>query len=255
MSQSNHDSFLIFSDSGGREHLPTPFDWDNGDVNPEVVLVSGESYALYIKGNVPAISTISNGVSDFPVTSSATSISGLAFTHTLLTFSIGGGIPSGGYFFKAGSLVSQEVAVLTAGEAAIDTAYVEFSNVLTLGDFYYPYAEGFVNKIRIRLNTLGTRPFTDKKTYSTSSDGNSIRSRKVNLWGRRELYTTFQTVDYRDFIHLACEMMTHHETIKINNIQYSFRDDSLYTFEPNGTLMSNGEFGLTRNDSILVIRS
>lgn len=254
MAQVNHDSFLIFADSSGREYLPTPFDWHNGDVNPEVILVSGESYALYIKGVVPAISAISDGVTDYAVTSSATAISGLDFTHTLLTFSIGS-VPVGGYVLKAGSLVSQEVGVLSAAEAKIDTAYIEFSNKLTLGDFYYPYADDFVNKIRIRLNTMGTKPFTDKKVYSTSTDGNSIRSKKVNLWGRRELFTTFQTVDYRDMIHCACEMMTHHDTIKINNIQYSFRDDALYTFESNGTLMSNGEFGLTRNDSNLVIRA
>lgn len=252
MAQINRDSFIVFHDGGGPEVLPRPFDVDNGFCSPAVVLVAGETYSQYINASVGGLTSIDDASGSYGITSSATSISTLSETHTILTFSLPSDLPEGSYVLKSGSLTSHPVAVMPTSIADKLSALVEYGSDRTVGNFYYPYAEeGYNNKIRIRLNARETQPFIEKDTYGRVSDG-KIRT----LQGKRILFTIFETPEYTNLMHAACDVMTLHDRIKINGIDYIFRPENAYSVQgDSGQPISNGEFGLVRNDSTILIRA
>lgn len=254
MAQINHNSFLVFFDSNGEPVMPRPYEYAL-ECNPEVWLVPGESYALYVKGSIPAITSITDGVNSYSVTSSATTISAHTDTDTVLTFEIGS-VPEGAYKFVAGSYTSQTVYVSSEANAKKDTVYIEFHQRHSLGTFWYPYtSEGFKNKIRVRIIWVGDEVFTEKKTAVSSPDGNSMRSKYVSPYGRTEAFTRFRVEGFRPYIHRAMSFMTNHENISINGISYFFRSDGTYTPNSNGSYLYDAEFSLTIQDSFMNLKT
>lgn len=217
--------------------------------SPPLIFVPGELYSIYLNTVVGVGSfTFFTPNSSFNVGYSVIPVAHTTGTHSIIEFT-GPDIPNGIYKIAIGAYVSNGVEVIRNVNLANDlSAFFRFSHNKLLFNYYYPYiSNGYKQRMRLRISAKEIQPETNIEGYERTNTG-----KFANLQGVSRDYVMFETPDYSNEDHQAASLLTLHDNIFINDVEYIRKPTSPYrVISATDVPVSNGEFGLYDNSSMI----
>lgn len=264
--QLNRNNFLRWKNAtAGPAPLPRPYELEPDYCAPALVLFPGEQYWAYVNADLPFATPLNLNLVNATVNSPLTfqtyrfAIDGGASHHTLISFGLPGNPPAPGTYLirwscSAGTVDSNPVEVMAdATERDTFTALVKFRHGKALDNVLYPYAyeqvPAFRQTYRLRLNLRSETPFTQRNAYRATTTGETRP-----LQGSADLRVVLETPEYSPGDHRAAWLLSLHDFITINGVDYQPNVEASYSQAENpGRSVSDGSFGLIETLSNILI--